>query len=148
MGYALVNESSANLNVIGYGVIETDSKCRLPERLFQIQREIRAIIEKFHPDAVATEKIFFSANRKTAFDVAKAQGVILACCAEAGLEWYEYSPAEVKTSVTGTGNAPKEQVAFMVTRLLALREKSVSDDVTDAMAVAICHIHCNRLNRL
>lgn len=148
MGYALVSENSANLSVISYGVIETDSKCRLPERLIRIQGEIRAIIEKFHPDAVATEKLFFGANRKTALDVAKAQGVILACCAEAGLEWFEYSPAEVKTSVTGNGNAPKKQVAFMVERILALREKSLSDDITDAMAVAICHIHRNRLNCL
>jgi len=144
VGYALIIENGANLSAIGYGVIETDSKTRLSERLIRIQPEIRAILEKFRPDAVAMEKIFFAANRKTALDVAKAQGVILACCAEVGLEWFEYSPSEVKMSVTGSGNAPKEQVAFMVTRLLALQDEALSDDVTDAMAVAICHIHRNR----
>lgn len=148
VGYALVCENSTNLSIINYGMIETDSNDHLPNRLFRIQQETRAIIERFRPDAVATEKIFFSANRKTALDVAKAQGVILACCAEARLEWFEYSPTEVKMGVTGIGNAPKEQVACMVRHLLALGEEALSDDVTDAIAVAVCHIHCNRLHRL
>jgi crossover junction endodeoxyribonuclease RuvC len=125
--------------------VETDKNAKLPVRLAHIHREIASLIERTRPDCIATEALLFAANRTTAFDVSKALGVVLLATAEAQLPWTEYTPPEVKLTVTGSGAAKKPQVQYMVAKLLALPSPPKPDDVADALAVALCHAIRGRL---
>ena len=111
---------------------------RLHERLCEI-------IAAHHPDAVAVEELFFSANARTAIAVGQARGVALLAAAQAGVRIYEYTPLQVKDAVAGYGKAGKEQVQLMTATLLDLRAVPRPDDAADALAVAICHAHIARL---
>lgn len=138
MGFAIIERNGSALKAIEYGLIQT-SRIAVADRLFQIHQEVNVLIEKFRPDALATEKLIFAANKTTAMDVAKALGVALLAGAQRGLPWAEYSPPQVKLAVVGNGAADKRQVQFMVTRLLSLEKPPKPDDVADALAIAICH---------
>ncbi|MFN3689443.1 MAG: crossover junction endodeoxyribonuclease RuvC, partial [Fimbriimonadales bacterium] len=104
-------------------------------------RGLRTLVERYAPDVVATEQLLFSTNRRTAIQVARAAGVALLVAAEAGVEWREYTPLQVKQAVTGYGGADKKQVQTMVQRLLGLETLPKPDDAADALAIAICHAH-------
>ncbi|HXY38750.1 MAG TPA: crossover junction endodeoxyribonuclease RuvC [Vicinamibacteria bacterium] len=142
----------------GYGVVETDgrrhhlletgelapaARLSLPEKLRTIHAALVALIERLRPDALAVEDCFHAANSRTALVLGHVRGVVLLAGAEAGLPVHEYPPATVKQQVTGHGRAEKHQVAFMVTRLLALSEERQAGDATDALAVALCFA-CSR----
>ena len=100
------------------------------------------------PQALATEELFFSRNARTAFAVGQARGVVLLAAAHAGVPVFEYTPLQVKQAVAGYGKAPKEQVQEMVRVLLGLPETPKPDDVADALAVAICHLHSAKMAAL
>jgi crossover junction endodeoxyribonuclease RuvC len=136
LGFGLVRQEGSKLTAESYGLIETGPG-PLPGRLFEIQGRLEALLAETRPDAVATERLLFAANKTTALDVAKALGVALALVGREGLPWLELSPPEVKLGVVGHGGADKNQVRFMVTRLLALAEPPRPDDVADALAIAI-----------
>ncbi len=138
IGYGVVRRVGSKIECIDYGLIKTP-KIAIPERLKMIHDGVVDLIEKYHPDAMATERLLFTKNVTTGMDVAKALGTILLAAADTGIEWTEYSPPEVKQAVVGTGSADNEQVTFMVRRLLALKEDPKPDDVADALAIAICH---------
>ena len=138
IGYGVVRRVGSKIECIDYGLIKTP-KIAIPERLKMIHDGVVDLIEKYHPDAMATERLLFTKNVTTGMDVAKALGTILLAAADTGIEWTEYSPPEVKQAVVGTGSADKKQVTFMVRRLLALKEDPKPDDVADALAIAICH---------
>ncbi len=138
VGYGIVRKQGSQLIPITYGLIETP-QITVPERLKLIHTQVTDLIATHNPDCLATERILFTKNQTTAMDVAKAVGCILLAAAEANLAHIEYSPPEVKQSVTGTGNADKKQVQFMVTRLLGLKETPKPDDIADALAIAITH---------
>lgn len=140
LGFAVVEQQGSRAKALAHGVIDTPAKDSMPIRLRAIHDGVVAVITEHAPSCIATEKLLFSANRATAMDVAKAQGVVLLAAAERGLEWTEYTPAEIKMSVAGAGNADKRQVQWMVVRLLGLTEAPKPDDVTDALAVALCHL--------
>jgi len=144
VGFGLVRREGSRLEVLHYGLIQTP-RVAITERLAQIHREVLALIETYRPDAMATERQIFAANKTTAFDVAKALGVILLASSEKGLEWSEYTPPEVKLAVVGNGAADKKQVEFMVTKLLNLPKPPKPDDVADALAIAICHAMRSRI---
>lgn len=108
-------------------------------RLAAIARMLRAVIADHSPQAAAVEEVFFSQNVKTALKLAHVRGVALLAIAEAGVQFGEYSPLEVKTSVVGYGRAEKHQVQLMVRSLTGLGEAIESEDAADALAVAICH---------
>lgn len=144
IGFGLVKRIGSRLEAIEYGLIQTP-RIGLPDRLRLIHEEATALIERAQPDAIATERLLFTVNKTTAMDVAKALGVVLLTTAQAGLPWTEYSPPEVKQSVVGNGNADKKQVQFMVCKLLSLRDAPKPDDVTDALAIAICHAFRSRV---
>jgi crossover junction endodeoxyribonuclease RuvC len=146
--------------VTGYGVVESDDSGRqprlvmkamgairlaktktLPVRLEQVYRELTAALEQWKPDAVAIEEVFYSVNAKSALKLGQVRGVALLAAATQGLPVAEYAPLKIKSSVVGYGLAKKEQVQFMVARLLELAEPPKSEDAADALAVAICHIH-------
>jgi crossover junction endodeoxyribonuclease RuvC len=146
--------------ITGYGVVESDDSGRqtrlvlnamgairlaktktLPVRLEQVFRELSTELERWKPDAVAIEEVFYSVNAKSALKLGQVRGVALLAAATQGLPVAEYAPLKIKSSVVGYGLAKKEQVQFMVARLLELAEVPQPADAADALAVAICHIH-------
>ncbi len=138
IGVALVRREGSRLHSEHHGLIETP-RILLPDRLRLIHEQMTELLDRFKPDAVATERQLFAANKTTALDVAKALGVVLLCTSQHGLPWAEYTPPEVKFAVVGNGAADKKQVQFMVTKLLSLPAPPKPDDVADALAIAICH---------
>lgn len=144
IGYGLVLREGSRLTPVDYGLIQTP-RILLPDRLKLIHEEAQALFARLKPDALATEKLVFAANRTTAMDVSKALGVLLLVSAEHGLPWAEYSPPQVKLAVVGVGTADKKQVQFMVQKLLSLSEVPKPDDVADALAIAICHAFQSRV---
>jgi crossover junction endodeoxyribonuclease RuvC len=144
IGYGLIRRDGSTIKAIEYGLIETP-RIAIPDRLRLIDEQFRAILERHKPDAVATERQLFAANKTTALDVAKALGVILLSCSYHGLPWAEYTPPEIKLGVVGNGAADKRQVQFMVTKLLGLEKTPKPDDVADALAIAICHAFRSRV---
>ena len=143
-----------------YGVVETDTAARIPElrhlcagavrlnkkdrtpvRLAQVYAELMALIQAWEPECVAIEDVFFAANAKSALKLGQVRGVALLAAANSGLPVAEYAPLSVKSAVVGYGLAAKDQVGFMVARLLGLAETPKPADAADALAVAICHIH-------
>ena len=144
IGYAFIRRNGSRLTPIAYGLIQTP-RIALPDRLRITHDEILKLIDEHQPDCMATERLLFTVNKTTAMDVAKSLGVIMLASSVRGLPWAEYSPPEVKQSVTGVGNADKKQVQFMVTRLLGLESTPKPDDVADALAIAITHAMRSRL---
>ncbi|HTQ11047.1 MAG TPA: crossover junction endodeoxyribonuclease RuvC [Fimbriimonadaceae bacterium] len=144
LGYGLILREGSRLTSIDHGLIQTP-RISVPDRLRSIDEQFRQLIDTHHPDAVATERQLFAANKTTALDVAKALGVVLLACSQRGLPWAEYTPPQVKLAVVGHGGADKRQVQFMVTKLLSLGTPPKPDDVADALAVAICHAFQSRI---
>jgi crossover junction endodeoxyribonuclease RuvC len=148
-GYGLVTEDAAGeARLLRCGVIETQAGTPMPLRLMTIHREIGSLIREFGPDAVAVEMLFFGRNVTTALTVGQARGVVLLAAAQAELPIFEYKPAEVKQALAGYGGADKRQMQEMVRVLLGLVDIPRPDDAADAVAVAICHLHSQRLRRL
>ncbi len=146
--------------ITGYGVVESNDDGReprlilkamgairmkktktTPERLEQVFRELTDQLQRWQPEAVAIEEVFYSVNAKSALKLGQVRGVALLAAACQGLPVAEYAPLKIKSSVVGYGLAKKEQVQFMVARLLNLVEAPQPADAADALAVAICHIH-------
>lgn len=144
IGYGCIRREGSRLAPVDFGLIETP-KIELGARLLDLHERVSALLVELQPDAVATEKLLFSVNKKTAMDVAKALGVILLAVGQKGLPISEYTPPEVKQGVVGVGNADKRQVEFMVTKLLGLAKPPKPDDVADALAIAICHAMRSRV---
>ena len=136
-GWALVEGTPERPRVVAADVIRTGSRQAFADRLAAIQQGLATILEEHRPCLAAVESPFHGVNSRSALQLAHARGVILATLSLAGITVEEYSPAQVKKSVTGSGRATKEQVAFMVERLAGTR--SASHDLTDAVAVALCH---------
>jgi crossover junction endodeoxyribonuclease RuvC len=139
-GWGLVEVEANQLRHLSHGTIVTSSSLGSGLRLSQIYRELHKIIERYQPDAVSLEKVFFSRNVQSALKLGQARGVALLAAAEREIGVAEYSAAEVKVAVVGYGQATKEQVQRMVSALLCLRG-SIRADAADALATAICHIH-------
>lgn len=123
------------------GGIRLAKTCALPLRLEQVYRALTAELERWKPDVVAVEEVFYSVNAKSALKLGQVRGVALLAAATMGLPVAEYAPLRIKSSVVGYGLAKKEQVQFMVARLLGLAEPPEPADAADALAIAICHIH-------
>jgi crossover junction endodeoxyribonuclease RuvC len=130
------------LACIAMGAIRLRKSMPLCARLDQVYRELTVELERWRPDAVAVEDVFYSVNAKSALKLGEVRGVALLAAAVRGLAVAEYAPLSVKSSVVGYGLAKKEQVQFMVARLLELAELPQPPDAADALAIAICHIHC------
>jgi len=145
-GYGIVRESaSGELSAVEYGTIVTSARQALPQRLLELDRQLGRLIVTHQPDVVAVEQMFFGRNVTTALVVGQARGVAILNAARAGLPVFEYKPVEVKQAITGYGNAGKPQVQEMVRMLLNLDRVPRPDDAADAIAVAICHLHTQRL---
>src|ERR1039458_6048080 len=144
-GYGVVEMDhtarSPRLTHCAAGTIRLNKKEKTPQRLAQVYAELTALMTLHAPDCVAIEEVFFSANPKSALKLGQVRGVAMLAAATCNLPVSEYSPLTIKSSVTGYGLAAKQQVQFMVTRLLALDGPPESPDAADALAIAICHIH-------
>ncbi len=130
------------------GVFLTQAKTPVAERLLSIYNDINTLMDRHQPDTVGVEKLFFGRNETNALSVGRAIGVIYLAIAQRGLPWAEYTPMQVKIAVTGYGGADKQQVQYMVTRLLGLQETPRPDDAADALAIALCHAHSFKLGSM
>jgi len=147
-GYGLIEEKAGKLMLVDYGVIITEPKMTLEQRLEKLYDELGDIIDEYNPDEIAIEELFFSTNVKTAMSVGHARGVILLATQKAGIPMSEYTPNQVKNGICGYGAADKKQVQKMVTMLLKLTETPQPDDAADALAIAICHSSSRKFNNL
>lgn len=139
MGWGIVSHEKGVDTFIDCGCFETKANSQLPGRLLKLHEFLQKLIQTHHPDALAVETLFFEKNAKTAIDVAAARGVILLAGEQACLPIFQYTPLQVKSSLTGYGQAEKSQVEFMVGKILHLKEKIKPDDATDAVAIALTH---------
>jgi len=139
MGYGIIKVSGSSVVMIEMQVLKLSAKKDNHLRLQLIHQKVAELIEKFKPNEFAIEAPFFGKNVQSMLKLGRAQGVAIAAAMSAGLPVTEYSPKKVKQSVTGNGNAGKEQVWKMLQHLLTLQEKPSSFDATDALAVAMCH---------
>ena len=141
VGYGIVEYKNNNFSPITFGAVTTKAGTRFPLRLEQIFNDVLQIMETYKPEAVSIEKLFFNTNTTTAIDVAQARGVILLAAEKMHIPVFEYTPLQVKQSVTGYGKAEKTQVMELTRRLLKLEKTPKPDDTADALAMAICHCH-------
>lgn len=141
VGYGIVDSVSSSFSAVSFGAITTEAKEEFPNRLKSIYSDMNYIIKKYKPDCISIERLYFNTNTTTAIDVAQARGVILLSAVQNGLSVHEYTPLQVKQSVTGYGKAEKHQVMEMVKSLLKLKAVPKPDDTADALALAICHGH-------
>ena len=142
VGWGVIEKRGFHTIPVACGAIRTPAHTRVEARLLSIFRDMRELIERYHPEEMAIEELFFTNNITTGISVAEARGVILAAAAEAGVPISEYTPPQVKQAVVGYGKADKHQVISMVTSILKLPSPPKPDDTADALAVAICHAQC------
>ncbi|WP_424768153.1 crossover junction endodeoxyribonuclease RuvC [Paenibacillus sp. sgz302251] len=141
VGFGFIDKIGHKLTPVQYGSIQTKAHTPSEQRLLQVYESACALMDKYKPDAVAIEKLFFNRNVTTAFDVAQARGVVILAATQRGLSIGEYTPLQVKQAVVGYGKAEKKQVQEMVKMFLNLSAVPKPDDVADALAIAICHAH-------
>ena len=139
IGFGVLEAERGKQRLIQCGAVTTPAGERLPARLLQISRDLAQLFQMFRPDAMAVEELFFTNNITTGIGVAQARGVILTEAERAGVSIFEYSPSQIKLSVTGYGRADKRQMMEMTKRLLNLKKAIKPDDAADAVAVALCH---------
>ncbi|MEK3731390.1 MULTISPECIES: crossover junction endodeoxyribonuclease RuvC [Paenibacillus] len=146
VGFGLVDKVGSKVTPVQYGSIQTEAHTPEEERLQLIYEGMLQLIEKYEPEAVAFEKLFFNRNVTTAMAVSQARGVLILAAVQKGLPVAEYTPMQVKQAIVGYGKAEKKQVQEMVRMFLKLQSVPKPDDVADALAVAICHAHSYTLN--
>jgi crossover junction endodeoxyribonuclease RuvC len=146
-GYGLVEQTGGNVRALTYGAIRTPQG-PVPGRLALLYDEVRALLVRHAPEAVAVERVLFNANVRTAMSVGQAAGVALLAASQAGCEIAEYTPNEVKQTVAGYGAADKGQVQMMIAKLLGLAEIPKPADAADALGLAITHLQSRKLRRL
>ncbi len=140
MGYGVIMAEKGRYQVIDYGIVSTPKEDSLPVRLAKIEDGVNTLINTYKPDAVAVEEMFFTKNVTTGIPVAEARGVILLSCTKLVFDRvYEYTPNQIKMTITGYGGAEKRQMQLMIQSLLRLKEIPRPDDAADALAVALCH---------
>ncbi len=148
VGFGVIEYSGNKFRTIDYGAIITEPDTPFPQRLKIVYDELTKLLDKYSPDAVAIEELFFNKNVKTAINVGQARGVQLLAVVNKGIPLFEYTPLQVKQGVVGYGRADKRQVQEMVKLLLGLKKIPKPDDVADALAVAICHAHSGNFDQL
>ncbi len=146
-GYGIVGfgiiDTDRNNEVVDFGVIETPKEDTLPVRLMRIEEALRVLFERYRPDEVAVEELFYFHNQTTVIPVAEARGVIILTAQKYCERLFEYTPMQIKQALTGNGRADKKQMQFMVKAVLGLEKIPKPDDAADALAVALCHSQIN-----
>ena len=139
VGWGVIDYERGRFLPIDFGAVTTPAGMPFGQRLQLIYEGVTRCIEQYHPTVLSIEKLYFQTNKTTAIEVAQARGVILLAAQQAGLSVFEYTPMQVKSAVTGYGQAQKPQVMEMTRRLLRLTKTPKPDDTADALAIAICH---------
>ena len=140
-GFGVIEYNGNHFELLNAGAIETKAGVPFPSRLQKIYDDMTDLINEYKPDAISIEELFFNTNTTTAIGVAQGRGAVLIAASKTATPIYEYTPLQVKQSVTGYGRADKKQVQSMVKAVLKLEKIPKLDDTTDAMALAICHAH-------
>ncbi len=140
-GYGIIEKNGKGLNTLKWGTIRTKRNQSFPEKLKKIYDGLTEIIKDYEPSVAAIENIFFAENAKSALKLGQVRGATILASINSGLKTVEYTPLEIKQSITGYGRADKSQIQIMVTKLLCLKEIPKPFDASDALAVAICHLH-------
>lgn len=148
VGFGIIEQKGSQLIPIQYGSIQTKAGVATPTRLKQVYEAMVELLEKYQPDVMGIEKLFFNRNVTTAFTVGQARGVIILAAEQAGIPIHEYTPLQIKQAVTGYGKAEKKQIQEMVRMLLSLQKNPKPDDVADALGVAITHAHSAQMTGL
>ena len=149
MGYGVVDkDKNGNCRAVDYGVVVTPKEEKLPVRLAMLEEGVGKIINKFSPEEVALEELFFTKNITTGIAVAHARGVILLACVKRCGKLYEYTPMQIKQALTGYGRADKKQIQQVVASLLRLKSIPRPDDAADALGIALCHAFTSRFGTL
>jgi crossover junction endodeoxyribonuclease RuvC len=142
-GYGCIETDGSRHRVVTCGALAPAARVAFPEKLLAIRDGLAALIARHRPDVVSIEDLFYSRNARSALKLGHVRGVVMLAASEAGLPVSEFSPAEVKLAVVGYGRADKLQVRQMVMLLLGLPEPPSPLDVSDALAVAVCHAHAS-----
>lgn len=145
-GYGIIEKNGRDFNTLKWGAISTKQYPSFPEKLKKIYDDLEEVIKSYRPTTAAVEKIFFAKNPQSVIKLGQARGVALLAAINSGLGIAEYTPLEIKQSVTGYGMAGKSQMQSMVAKILSLKENPKPFDSSDALAVAICHIHSASFN--
>ena len=149
LGYGVIQtEPRKKPVVLDYGIISTPKDENLPSRLCLLEKGVKQIIDKYKPNEIAIEELFFAKNVKTGIAVAHARGVTLLTATKECGRIFEYTPLQIKQALTGYGRADKNQIQQMVKSLLGLKSIPKPDDAADALAVALCHAQTNRFGGL
>lgn len=144
VGFGVIRTEKNTITPVSYGCIRTSAEKQSPERLLDIYTEVTALFEKYSPEAVAVEKLFFNKNVTNAMGVSEARGVIFLAAQQKHIPVFEYTPLQVKQAITGSGKADKRQMQEMIKRLLNLSEIPKPDDAADGLSIALCHINIMR----
>lgn len=148
-GYGVIaGDGPTRVQLIECGVIRTRARDPLPQRLRELHEGVQELIERHRPDVLACEDVFYAKNVRTTVVLGHARGVILLAGAQRGLDIHEFPPAEIKKAVAGTGAATKEQVQFMLTRLLRLKSVPQPSDAADGVAAALAYLMGARVPKL
>ncbi|MFQ6093466.1 MAG: crossover junction endodeoxyribonuclease RuvC [bacterium] len=145
-GYGIIRLCDGQPKSEGYGAIGPETGAPFPQRLNRIYEGIAEVIDTYRPDHIAVEDVFYGKNIRSTLTIGQARGVAILASVRAGIDISEYSPREVKRAVVGSGAASKEQVKFMVKKILGLESPPTPGDAADALAVALCHAHRVGLN--
>ncbi|RFM24950.1 MAG: crossover junction endodeoxyribonuclease RuvC [Candidatus Thermochlorobacter aerophilum] len=137
-GYGVIEAEQEKLSALTFGTVHTDAQCAFASRLKKIYDELHTLIERYRPERLSLETAFHGKNAQSALKLGQVRGAVMVLALNFGLEIAEYSPREVKQALTGKGNAAKEQVAFMVKKLLQLSDTVKFLDATDALGLALC----------
>ncbi len=143
-GFGILDYKGGQIRTVAFGTIKPPAKESLPNRLEYLNSHMIELLEKFEPNAFAIEDTFFSQNVKSALLLGQARGVLLLAAASKGIPSMDYAPRKVKQSVVGNGAADKTQVQYMVQQILKMDEPPKPLDVSDALAIGLCHINQNK----
>ena len=147
-GYGLISINNNTITLIDYGVISPNSKDTISSRLLSIYSDVEELINNFKPNVFSIEDVFYSKNFKSAMLLGQARAVAILCAEKYSIPIFEYSAKKVKQSITGNGNSSKEQVQYMVKKMLKIKNDMMPVDSSDALAIALCHLNQLKVNEL
>lgn len=148
LGYSFLEKKGSKIIPLNYGVLTTKKEEKDEKRLSILYNNLKELLQKYNPDEMSVESLYFTNNQKTAFQVGQARGIVLLLASQENIPVFSYNPNEIKIAVTGYGRANKKQVQLMVQRLLKLEEIPKPDDAADAVAAALCHIYSRKIKVL
>ncbi|HCU07466.1 MAG TPA: crossover junction endodeoxyribonuclease RuvC [Clostridiales bacterium] len=148
MGYGIIDQNGNRFTPVTFGCVTTDKALPMPDRLKRLYEGLTEVIAVHQPEEASIEQLFFNTNTTTAIQVGQARGVAILACANSGLSIFEYTPLQIKTSITGYGRAQKDQMQSMIKMLLNLTQIPKPDDAADALAAALCHGYSGQVKKL